>query len=35
MEALSFARPVLVDRGATFTDRPVRHFRGATGEPAA
>jgi hypothetical protein len=31
MEAISFARPVLVDRGATFTERPVR----APGEPAA
>jgi hypothetical protein len=35
IEAMSFARPVLVDRGATFTERPVRHYRAATGEPAA
>jgi hypothetical protein len=34
-EAISFARPVLVDRGATFTERPVRHYRAATGEPTA
>ena len=27
IEAMSFARPVLVHRGATFTERRVRHFR--------
>jgi hypothetical protein len=26
---------VLVDRGATSTERPLRHHRAATGEPAA
>jgi len=35
IEALSFARPVLVARGATFTERRVRHYRAATGGPAA
>jgi hypothetical protein len=34
IEAMSVVRPVLVDRGATFTERPVRHYRPATGEPA-
>ena len=27
LEAISFVRAVLVDRGATFTERPVRHYR--------
>jgi hypothetical protein len=27
LEAISVVRPVLVDRGATFTERPVRHCR--------
>jgi hypothetical protein len=35
MEAMSFARPVLVDRGATFTERLVRDHRAATSEPTA
>jgi hypothetical protein len=35
MEAMSVVRPVLVDRGATFTERLVRRYRAAPGEPAA
>jgi hypothetical protein len=34
IEAMSVVRPVLVDRGATFTERPVRNYRPATGEQA-